>query len=70
MKIRANVIPIQRKESFASSAHRVVMGGEIMEVKHIHPDYADDNERLERLKDLSKACLEQLKMITNPEKTA
>lgn len=31
-----------------------------MKIKHTHPEYADEAERLERLQELKKVCLSKL----------
>ena len=70
MSYPRNVLPIRNLECFPVSSHRVTTGGIAMEIKHIHPDYTNDQERLDRLKTLTLTCLEQLKGTRKPGRTA
>ena len=35
-------------------------GGMTMKIKHTHPEYADEDERMERLQELKKTCISRL----------
>ena len=70
MKETSNVIMFRPAAFSEVPSHKVVMGGESMEIKHTHPDYTDENERMLRLKELSQMCLEQVKQIRKQSRTA
>ena len=70
MKETSNVIVFRPATFSEESSHKVVMGGESMEIKHTHPDYTDENERMLRLKELSQRCLEQVQQIRKQSRTA
>lgn len=70
MKEKSNVVMFRPAAFSAASSHKVTMGGEAMEIKHTHPDYTDENERMLRLKELSQLCLEQVRQIRKQSRTA
>ena len=70
MEEKLNVIIFQPVAFSEVFSHKVIMGGKSMEIKHTHPDYTDENERMLRLKELSQACLEQVKQLRKQSRTA
>lgn len=70
MKEKSNVVMFRPLAFSDVSSHKVITGGEAMEIKHTHPDYTDENERMLRLKELSQLCLEQVRQIRKQSRTA
>lgn len=70
MKENSNIIMFRPPAFSDASSHKVITGGESMEIKHTHPDYTDENERILRLKELSQMCIEQVKQIRKQSRTA
>lgn len=60
MQKKSKVINFPGTSSFDENNHRLSQGGMPMKIKHTHPEYADEAERLERLKELKKVCLSKL----------
>ena len=46
--------------SLSRCLHSLSPGGMDMKVKHTHPSYRSDKERLERLKELKRTCVATL----------
>ena len=48
------------ESSFEENNHSLSRGGMTMKIKHTHPEYADEDERMERLQELKKMCISRL----------
>lgn len=48
------------ESSFEEKNHSLSQGGMTMKIKHTHPEYADEAERMERLQELKKMCISRL----------
>ena len=48
------------ESSFEEDNHSLSRGGMTMKIKHTHPEYADEDERMERLQELKKTCISRL----------
>lgn len=48
------------ESSFEVNDHSLSRGGMTMKIKHTHPEYADEDERMERLQELKKMCISRL----------
>ena len=46
--------------SFEENNHSLSRGGMTMKIKHTHPEYADEDERMERLQEIKKMCISRL----------
>ena len=60
MQKKSKVIDFPVASSFDANNHSLSQGGMTMKIKHTHPEYADEAERLERLQELKKVCLSKL----------
>ena len=48
------------ESSFEENNHSLSRGGMTMKIKHTHPEYADEDERMERLQEIKKMCISRL----------
>ena len=48
------------ESSLEENNHSLSRGGMTMKIKHTHPEYADEDERMERLQELKKMCISRL----------
>ena len=48
------------ESSLEENNHSLSRGGMTMKIKHTHPEYADEDERMERLQELKKTCISRL----------
>jgi len=55
---------------FPSDASSLSQGGICMTIKHQHPTYTSEKERLERLRDIKKLCAIKLHGQANGSRTA
>ncbi len=55
----------------AGSGHSLNRGGSAMEIKHTHPQYITDDQRMEKLKDTRAVCLAAIgRLRAKPAKPA
>lgn len=55
-----NIIIFQPPSSCKEKNHSLPQGGIPMKIKHTHPVYTNEQERLDRLQDLKKSCIAKL----------
>ena len=60
MKKESKIINFPVASSFDGNNHRLSRGGMPMKIKHTHPEYSGEAERVERLKELKKMCISRL----------
>lgn len=60
MQKKSKVISFPGASSFDANNHRLSRGGMPMKIKHTHPEYAGEAERMERLQELKKMCISRL----------
>ena len=58
MQKKSKVINFPVASSFDANNHSLSQGGMTMKIKHTHPEYADEAERLERLQELKKVFVQ------------
>ena len=54
--------------SFEKDNHSLFQGGMTMKVKHTHPEYTGEAERMERLQELKKMCASKLAIVQKDAK--
>lgn len=68
MEQKGTVIHFPGASSFPEEYHSLPQGGTAMKVKHTHPEYANEAERLERLRALKQTCLAELAAVRKADK--
>ena len=51
-------------------AHRFVPGGDDMVIRNKHPEYTDDNARLEKLREMKLLCRQKLAAVRKERKAS
>ncbi len=68
MASKNNIIIFPPPASSAEKNHSLPQGGMSMKIKHTHPAYTNEQERLDRLQDLKKFCIAKLTAGAAPAK--
>ena len=56
--------------SFPIQVHSIVPGGDDMVIKNKHPEYADDNARQEKLREMKLLCRQKLAAVRKERKAS
>lgn len=71
MRTNHRIIPFPVSRACSPAAGHIVSGGGMsMNIKHQHPTYTSEKERLERLQELRKACTVKISAAKNSARTA
>lgn len=68
MSAQSNVIIFPGAVSSAEEKHSLPRGGPPMKIKHTHPEYQDEKERMEKLQELKKACISKVAISRGAKK--
>ena len=71
MRTNHRIIPFPASgECSPTSGHIVSGGGMSVNIKHQHPTYQSEKERLDRLQEIRKACTVKISGAKNSSRTA
>lgn len=68
MASKNNIIIFPPPASKPEKNHSLPQGGMSMKIKHTHPTYTNEQERLDRLQDLKRFCITKLNVSSAPAK--
>ena len=71
MRTTHRIIPFPASGEYSPSAGHIVSGGGMsVNIKHQHPTYQSEKERLERLRELRKTCTVKISGMKQQSRTA
>ena len=71
MRIPQRVIPFPISDECSPPAEHIVSGGGMsVNIKHQHPTYPSEKERLERLREIIRACAAKINATKKRSRTA